>query len=192
MECIRWRMHGTAIIKWLIIWCSQSYRSNCFLTEWHFLSFSSWCWTNHMSVFYQRIRELLHQIENRPDPKFIFDGKFEVSIVGYAYNGIRRFPPEQCNRIESFSTFFKISCRLFALIFSAKKVETHQLNGQNVFLVYWIIFCILRTNELDIDFNITTGNETAIWFFIRYAPYFMIYRFNHVKVLPRCRCIYNS
>ena len=86
-----------------------------------------------MLVFYRPIREVLTQIENRPDPKFIFDGKFEVSIVGYAYNGIRRFPPEQCNRIESFSTFFKVSCRLFALTFSAKKVKR---TGSNVFLVY--------------------------------------------------------
>ena len=53
-----------------------------------------------------KCREIGHESENEPEPKFIFDGKFEVSIVGYAYNGIRRFPPEQCNRIESLLTFF--------------------------------------------------------------------------------------
>ena len=36
MKCIRWWMHCAAIIKWFIIWCSQSYLSNCFLTKWHF------------------------------------------------------------------------------------------------------------------------------------------------------------
>ena len=60
-------------------------------------------------------REIGHESENEPEPKFIFDGKFEVSIVGYAYNGIRRFPPEQCNRIESFITFSNACCKLFAL-----------------------------------------------------------------------------